>query len=125
MVDETADLDAAADDVVRSAYGFQGQKCSACSRLIAVDAIHDDLVDRVVERAASLANRLSLRRMPVCRSCDLGSTASARSSPGDRERQGGGHPRHGWHVAADRDGGYYIEPTVFRRRRPRCQARPA
>ena len=34
VVDETADLDAAASGVVRSAFGFQGQKCSACSRLI-------------------------------------------------------------------------------------------
>ena len=54
IVDETADLDAAADAVVRSAYGFQGQKCSACSRLIAVDEIHDALLDRVVAKAREL-----------------------------------------------------------------------
>ncbi|NQU05610.1 MAG: aldehyde dehydrogenase family protein, partial [Calditrichaeota bacterium] len=34
MVDETADIDAAADGIVAAAYGFQGQKCSACSRAI-------------------------------------------------------------------------------------------
>ena len=34
VVDETADLDAAADGIVAAAFGFQGQKCSACSRAI-------------------------------------------------------------------------------------------
>jgi 1-pyrroline-5-carboxylate dehydrogenase len=51
VVDETADLDAAAEGAVASAFGFAGQKCSACSRLIAVDAIYDALVERVVARA--------------------------------------------------------------------------
>ncbi len=54
VVDETADLDAAAEGVVVSAFGFSGQKCSACSRLIAVDAIYDDLLERVVARAKAL-----------------------------------------------------------------------
>jgi len=54
IVDETADLDAAAEGVVASAFGFQGQKCSACSRLIAHERIHDALLERVVQRAAAL-----------------------------------------------------------------------
>jgi len=54
LVDETADLDSAADGVVSSAFGFQGQKCSACSRLIVVDSVHDALVQRVVEKTKAL-----------------------------------------------------------------------
>ncbi|MCP4594642.1 MAG: L-glutamate gamma-semialdehyde dehydrogenase [bacterium] len=54
VVDETADLDAAADGIVAAAFGFQGQKCSACSRLIAHQDIYDDLVDRVVDRAKGI-----------------------------------------------------------------------
>jgi 1-pyrroline-5-carboxylate dehydrogenase len=54
VVDETADLEAAADGVVASAFGFQGQKCSACSRLIAHEAIYSELLDRVVEGARKL-----------------------------------------------------------------------
>ncbi|MCH7526640.1 MAG: L-glutamate gamma-semialdehyde dehydrogenase [Planctomycetes bacterium] len=50
-VDETADLDSAADGIVAAAFGFSGQKCSACSRLIIVDKVYDDLLDRVIERA--------------------------------------------------------------------------
>jgi len=51
VVDETADIEAAAEGIVAAAFGFQGQKCSACSRLIAHRDIYDDLLERVVERA--------------------------------------------------------------------------
>ncbi|HZP80356.1 MAG TPA: L-glutamate gamma-semialdehyde dehydrogenase [Chthonomonadaceae bacterium] len=54
LVDADADLDAAAEGVVASAFGFQGQKCSACSRLIAHTAIYDTLLVKVAERAAKL-----------------------------------------------------------------------
>lgn len=54
IVDESADLDQAAAGIVASAFGYQGQKCSACSRLIALAAVYDDIVQRVVERTARL-----------------------------------------------------------------------
>jgi 1-pyrroline-5-carboxylate dehydrogenase len=54
LVDETADLDAAAAGVVASAYGYSGQKCSACSRLVVVSSVYDRLLERVVDRARQL-----------------------------------------------------------------------
>ena len=54
IVDETEALEYAARAAVASGYGFGGQKCSAMSRLIAVDEIHDALVDRFVELASEL-----------------------------------------------------------------------
>ncbi len=54
VVDETADLDAAADAIVAGAFGFQGQKCSACSRAIVVDDVYDELLDKVVEKAKQI-----------------------------------------------------------------------
>lgn len=54
VVDETADLDVAADGVVSSAFGFQGQKCSACSRVVAVEQVYDDLLAKVVERTQKI-----------------------------------------------------------------------
>ncbi|MEK6674453.1 MAG: L-glutamate gamma-semialdehyde dehydrogenase [Planctomycetota bacterium] len=54
FVDETADVEAAAEGVVAAAFGFQGQKCSACSRLIAHREIYRDLLDRVVTKAKVL-----------------------------------------------------------------------
>lgn len=54
LVDETADLDAAALGVIQSAFGYSGQKCSACSRLIVVDSVYDALVAKVVALAQEL-----------------------------------------------------------------------
>jgi 1-pyrroline-5-carboxylate dehydrogenase len=54
-VAETADLDAAAAGIAASAYGFSGQKCSACSRAIVLDGVHDALVERLAARAAELS----------------------------------------------------------------------
>ncbi|HLK55872.1 MAG TPA: aldehyde dehydrogenase family protein, partial [Chthonomonadaceae bacterium] len=54
IVDQDVNPDVAAEGVVASAFGFQGQKCSACSRLIAHAKIYDALVAKVVERASRL-----------------------------------------------------------------------
>ncbi len=54
IVDETADLDAAADAIVAGAFGFQGQKCSACSRAIVVEEVYDELLEKVVEKTKRL-----------------------------------------------------------------------
>jgi RHH-type transcriptional regulator, proline utilization regulon repressor / proline dehydrogenase / delta 1-pyrroline-5-carboxylate dehydrogenase len=53
IVDADADLDEAVLGVVHSALGFQGQKCSACSRVIALDGIYEPFVARLVEAARS------------------------------------------------------------------------
>jgi 1-pyrroline-5-carboxylate dehydrogenase len=54
VVDETADLDAAATAIVASAFGFQGQKCSACSRAILVESVYDAVLEKVIEKARLL-----------------------------------------------------------------------
>ena len=54
VVDETADLESAAEGITAAAFGFSGQKCSACSRLVVVDEVYDELVDQVAERAAKI-----------------------------------------------------------------------
>src|SRR5438046_10653966 len=54
VVDETADLDAAAAAIVSSAFGFQGQKCSAGSRAIIVDQVYDQVLQKVIEKTREL-----------------------------------------------------------------------
>jgi RHH-type proline utilization regulon transcriptional repressor/proline dehydrogenase/delta 1-pyrroline-5-carboxylate dehydrogenase len=54
IVDDSADLDEAVLAVRQSAFGYAGQKCSACSRVIALDGIHDLFVKRLVEATRSL-----------------------------------------------------------------------
>lgn len=110
VVDETADLDAAAEGIVRSAYGFQGQKCSACSRLIAVDEIHDALLERVVARTEALeigSPEENVAVGPVISAAQFRSI-SAEIEMAGREAEllvGGG--------SVDLDGGYYLQPTIF------------
>lgn len=50
IVDSSADIDAAVEGIVTSAFGFSGQKCSACSRVIVVEDVYDRIVDGVVAR---------------------------------------------------------------------------
>jgi RHH-type proline utilization regulon transcriptional repressor/proline dehydrogenase/delta 1-pyrroline-5-carboxylate dehydrogenase len=54
IVDDDADLDEAVHGVVASAFGYAGQKCSACSRAIVLDSVYDTFVSRLVEATASL-----------------------------------------------------------------------
>ncbi len=54
IVDEDADLDETVPGVLASAFAFQGQKCSACSRVIVLDAVYDRFVNRLVNAARCL-----------------------------------------------------------------------
>ncbi len=54
IVSRHADLDRAAIGIVRSAFGLQGQKCSACSRVFIEEPVYDKLVDRLVEMTNKL-----------------------------------------------------------------------
>ncbi|MEW8619979.1 MAG: aldehyde dehydrogenase family protein, partial [Candidatus Thiodiazotropha endolucinida] len=55
IIDADADLDDAVTGVIDSAFGYQGQKCSACSRVICLDSIHDRFVYRLTEATRSLS----------------------------------------------------------------------
>ena len=54
IVDDDADLDEAVHGVVKSAFGFAGQKCSACSRVLVHDVVYDAFVKRLIEAARAL-----------------------------------------------------------------------
>ncbi|RKD21075.1 L-glutamate gamma-semialdehyde dehydrogenase [Ammoniphilus oxalaticus] len=56
VVDKEADLELAAQGIVTSAFGFSGQKCSACSRAI----IHQDVYDQVLDRVTALTEQLTV-----------------------------------------------------------------
>ncbi len=110
VVDETADLEEAAEAAVRSAFGFQGQKCSACSRLILVDRIYEEVLDRVVERTSQLAVGPAEENHAVNAviSADQHRSILAEIDKGEEEAKlvlGGD--------AVDQEGGYYIQPTIF------------
>jgi 1-pyrroline-5-carboxylate dehydrogenase len=77
IVTGEADLDAAAQGIVTSAFGYSGQKCSACSRLYA----HDDIFDALMVRLVKMAEELVIGD-PFDRDTDIGPviTATARDN---------------------------------------------
>lgn len=109
IVDETADLEAAAAAAVASAFGFQGQKCSALSRLVVVDAVHDQLLDLVVERAAALEVGPAAGNFPV------GPVINERQFEKILEYIGIGRDEGRVVLGGERarDGGWYIKPTII------------
>lgn len=54
VVDKDGDLELAAQSIVASAFGFSGQKCSACSRAVIVEDVYDEVLNRVVELTKNL-----------------------------------------------------------------------
>jgi len=54
IVSRNADLERAAIGIVRSAFGLQGQKCSACSRVFVEEPLYDQLVEKLVELTEKL-----------------------------------------------------------------------
>jgi len=54
LVDSDCDLDAAVDGVIKSAFGFQGQKCSACSRAMIHQDVYDAFIDKLVPQVEAL-----------------------------------------------------------------------
>lgn len=54
IIDATADLDEAVKGVVISAFGYQGQKCSACSRVIVLEEVYDTFLKRLVDATSSI-----------------------------------------------------------------------
>ncbi len=57
VVGASADLEAAAEGIAKAAFGFSGQKCSACARAIVVDEVHDELVDRLAAHRDDVLRR--------------------------------------------------------------------
>jgi 1-pyrroline-5-carboxylate dehydrogenase len=54
IVDEEADVDSAVTGVLASAFGYQGQKCSACSRAIVSEKIYKEFLDKLVAKASAI-----------------------------------------------------------------------
>jgi 1-pyrroline-5-carboxylate dehydrogenase len=74
IVSRNADLERAAIGIVRSAFGLQGQKCSACSRVFIEEPVYDDLIDRLID----LTNKLEIGD-PIDRRVYLGPVINKKS----------------------------------------------
>jgi 1-pyrroline-5-carboxylate dehydrogenase len=111
VVADDADIDAAAEGAVQAAFGFQGQKCSACSRLIVDEKVHDELVEKV----AALTKKLNLGQ-PTEGDTNVAAVINKRSFDNTLGYIKKGVEEGGQIVAGgngDESQGYFIEPTVI------------
>ena len=107
---ETSNLEEAASAVVASAFGFQGQKCSACSRLIVDEAIYDKFVPMVVEKTKGL--RVG---SPETAEAQFGPVVNEKAMKKIKEYIEKG-AKEGRLVAGGNvqpDQGFFVEPTVI------------
>ncbi len=110
IVDSEADLDAAAEGVTLAAFGYQGQKCSACSRAIVDASLYDQFIEKLIDRSRKISmgpvtdpdnfmgaviNQASLEK--TMSYIDIG--------------KGEGRLVLGGEARADR--GYFVNPTIF------------
>lgn len=111
IVDSSADLDAAAEGIVTSAFGFQGQKCSACSRAILLADVYDTVLEKVLERVRKISigpvkdpenylgpviDEAAFRK--ILEYIEIGKKEGKLAAGGDKGPKGG----------------YFIQPTVIR-----------
>jgi 1-pyrroline-5-carboxylate dehydrogenase len=111
IVDRDVDLDDAASGVVQSAFGFQGQKCSACSRAI----IHRDVYDQMLEKIVERTEKIKVGD-PVEPATGMAAVINQKAFKTINEYIEKGKAEGGRVIAgggADGEQGFFIEPTVI------------
>ena len=109
IVDESADLDRAVVGVVQSAFGYSGQKCSACSRVIVASPIYDTFLARLTEATKSL--NVGAADVP---STQVGPVIEPQAR--DRILKYIAQGKQECQLALEMstpEGGYYVSPTIF------------
>ncbi len=111
IVDAEADLDSAATGIVQAAFGFQGQKCSACSRLIVDESVHDELMEKVI----ALTRKLKIG-LPTEGETNITAVINQKSFDNAMKaiRKGqeeGGNLVYGG--TGNNSKGFYIDPTII------------
>ncbi|HLG18370.1 MAG TPA: L-glutamate gamma-semialdehyde dehydrogenase [Bdellovibrionota bacterium] len=110
VVDQDADIEEAATGIVAAAFGYQGQKCSACSRAILHEAVYDGLVEKIKQKTEALKIGPTMNfdtqigpvvsgsaQKKILEYVEIGKTEGKLLTGGKTVR----------------DDGYYIAPTVF------------
>jgi 1-pyrroline-5-carboxylate dehydrogenase len=111
IVDADANLDAAVEGVAQAAFGFQGQKCSACSRAIVDEKIYDVFLERLKERVSKITVGDPAENKPMGPVVNDKAMKSILDyiEVGKKE----GRLIHGGGRATEAGDGYFIQPTVI------------
>lgn len=121
IVDETANLDEAAKGIVVSAFGFQGQKCSACSRAIVVESVYEEVSKRVLELTSELVMGATDTSWKVNMGPVIDQDAVNKITSYINIGAGEGKLLIGGKLHETTDNGYFIQPTIFGDIAPRAR----
>ncbi|HZW56823.1 MAG TPA: aldehyde dehydrogenase family protein [Nitrososphaerales archaeon] len=115
IVTKNADLEKAAEGVIKAAFGYGGQKCSACSRVYVQNSVKDEFVKRLVEKASALkvgdpAEKETFLGPLINQSAytNFARYAEEARNSGGRVAFGGGVLKEGKYAK-----GYFVEPTIL------------
>lgn len=111
IVAEDADLDLAAEAITASAFGFSGQKCSACSRAVVEESVYEEVLEKVVKRTRGM--KLG---MAVEQSTAIGPVIDERAYINILKYIEVGRSEGTLVLGGNKRGGtgYFIEPTIIR-----------
>ena len=111
IIDADSDLDAAVEAVAQAAFGFQGQKCSACSRAIVDERIYDKFLEKLKARVEKITIGDPVDNLNMGAVINEGSmkTILQYIEHGRRE----GRVITGGELAREAGEGYFIKPTVI------------
>lgn len=111
IVSKSADLDVAAEGIISSAFGYSGQKCSACSRVYVQESIKEEFISKLSERTRNLKIGNPLLKAnyvgPLISPKPLEKFKAAVS-----EAEAHGRIVHGGKIADTGIEGIYVEPTI-------------
>src|SRR6185437_13073852 len=112
LIDDDADMDEAVQGTAASAFGYAGQKCSACSRVIVLDSVHDAFVARLIEATRSL--KIAPAEDPGCTVGPvIDADAHQRILATIDKSKSEGRLVYAGEVGALQGEGYYIAPHIF------------
>ncbi|MFH0344484.1 MAG: L-glutamate gamma-semialdehyde dehydrogenase [Chromatiales bacterium] len=112
IIDNDADLDEAVTGVVQSAFGYQGQKCSACSRVIVLRQAYDRFLERLL--AATRSVHIGMPETPaVFMGPLIDAGAKARVLEAIESGRAGGAELALAMPCPDLGGGYFVGPAIF------------
>jgi 1-pyrroline-5-carboxylate dehydrogenase len=113
FVDRSADITLAVEGVARSAFGMQGQRCTACSVALVHESIYDEFAERLVERAGKVRFGDTTRR-EITNGPLINEAAFRRFEEAAAHARASGRVRIGGRRATglDLERGFFVEPTV-------------
>jgi len=110
IVDSEANLDEAVEAVASSTFGYQGQKCSACSRAIVDESLYDEFLEKLVERTRKITMG-EVENPDHFMGAVINKSAQEKALKYIESGKKDGRLLHGGQAGSD--SGYFVQPTII------------